>query len=259
LLGGAYDRFQVDVDPSTPDFRLSAFEGAADLRGRAELLRHLDHAPLPGRAARADAYRERASRLLASPEVRRLFDISKEPGRLRERYGRHPLGQSLLLARRLVEGGVNFVAAFDGRTNGQDANWDSHEKLFERHRQLIPPSDQAFTALIDDLESRGLLESTLVVAMGEFGRTPKMNNSAGRDHWPDCYTAVLAGGGVHGGAVYGASDKIGAYPAADPVTPGDIAATIFWRFGIDPMTEVRDQTDRPFRLAEGEPLTRLFT
>jgi hypothetical protein len=258
LLGGAFDRFQVDVDPSAPDFHLSAFDGTSDLSGRADLLRHLDPAPLPGRAALADAYRERALRLIASPEVRRLFDISKEPQRLRERYGQHCLGQSLLLARRLVEGGVNFVAAFDGRINGQNANWDSHEKLFARHRQLIPPSDQAFSALIEDLDARGLLESTLVVAMGEFGRTPKMNNTAGRDHWPDCYTAVLAGGGVHGGAVYGASDKIAAYPAKDPATPADIAATIFWRFGIDPATEVRDQTDRPFRLAEGEPLTRLF-
>jgi hypothetical protein len=185
--------------------------------------------------------------------------VSKEPERLRERYGRSRLGQSLLLARRLVEGGVNFIAVFDGQTNGQNTNWDSHEKLFARHRQLIPPSDQAFSALIEDLEARGLLESTLVVAMGEFGRTPKMNPTAGRDHWPDCYTAVLAGGGVCGGSVFGSSDKIAAYPARDPVTPGDMAATIFWRFGIDPATEVRDQTDRPFRLAEGMPLAQIFT
>jgi hypothetical protein len=258
LLGGAYDRFQVDRDPSAPDFRLSAFDGAADLAGRADLLRRLDHAALPGRAAGATAYRDRALGLIASPQVRRLFDLSREPARLRERYGRHHLGQSLLLARRLVEGGVNFVAAFDGRTNGQDANWDSHEKLFARHRQLIPPSDQAFSALVEDLEARGLLDSTLVVALGEFGRTPRINRTAGRDHWPDCYTAVLAGGGVRGGAVYGASDKVGAYPAHDPVTPGDLAATIFWRFGIDPATEVRDQTDRPFRLAEGRPVVELF-
>ncbi len=105
---------------------------------------------------------------------------------------------------------------------------------------------------------RGLLESTLVVAMGEFGRTPKVNPSGGRDHWPDCYTAVLAGGGVCGGAVYGASDRIAAFPARDPVTPGDLAATIFWRFGIDPSAEVRDQTGRPWRLAEGRPVARLF-
>ena len=198
-------------------------------------------------------------RILAAPEVRRLFDIQNEPQRVRDRYGRHRLGQSLLLARRLVEGGVNFVAAFDGRTNGQEANWDSHEKLFPRHRQLIPPSDEALSALIEDLEVRGLLDSTLVIALSEFGRTPRINGNAGRDHWPDCYTALLAGGGVTGGAVLGASDKIGAYPVADPVTPADLAATIFWRFGIEPSTEVIDQTGRPFRLAEGEPIRRLFS
>jgi hypothetical protein len=258
LLGGAYDRFQVDGDPSNPDFRVAALEGAGDLTGRADLLRRLDVAPLPGRAARAEVYRERALRLLASPEVRRLFDLSREPVPLRDRYGRHRLGQSLLLARRLAEGGVNFVAVFDGQTNGQDANWDSHEKLFARHRQLLPPSDQALTALIEDLDGRGLLDTTLVVALGEFGRTPRVNKSGGRDHWPDCYSVLLAGGGVTGGAVYGASDKIGAYPAADPVTPADLAATIYWRFGLEPAAEVYDQTGRPFRLAEGEPIRKLF-
>jgi hypothetical protein len=258
LLGGAYDRFQVDSDPSRTDFRISAFEGTADLGGRGTLLRGLDRTQLPGPVARAGTYRDRALRLVASPEVRHLFNIQKEPERVRERYGRHRLGQSLLLARRLVEGGVNFVAAFDGQTNGQDANWDSHEKLFPRHRQLIPPGDEALSALITDLDARGLLDTTLVVALSEFGRTPRINKSAGRDHWPDCYTALLAGGGVTGGAVLGASDKIGAYPDSDPVTPADIAATIFWRFGIDPATEVTDQTGRPFRLTEGEPIRKLF-
>jgi hypothetical protein len=258
LLGGTYDRFQVDADPCAPDFHVSALDPAADPADRADLLRRLDHSRLPGPADRAGVYRDRALRLVASPEVRRLFDLSREPPRLRDRYGRNRLGQSLLLARRLVEGGVNFVAVFDGRTNGQDANWDSHEHLFARHRQLLPPADRGFAALVEDLADRGLLDSTLVVATGEFGRTPQVNKSGGRDHWPDCYTAVLAGGGVTGGAVYGASDRIGAYPAADPATPADVAATIFWRLGIDPGTEVRDQTGRPFRLAEGEPLTRLF-
>jgi hypothetical protein len=258
MLGGAYDRFQVDRDPSAANFRLAAFEGEADLSGRADLLRRLDVAALPGRAAQAEVYRERALRLLASADVRRLFDLSKEPQPLRERYGQHRLGQSLLLARRLAEGGVNFVAAFDGQTNGQDANWDSHENLFARHRQLIPPSDQALSALIEDLDARGLLDTTLVVALSEFGRTPRINKSAGRDHWPDCYSVLLAGGHVTGGAVFGASDKIGAYPAADPVTPADLAATIYWRFGLDPATEIIDQTGRPFRLAEGEPIRKLF-
>jgi hypothetical protein len=258
LLGGAYDRFQVNSDPSAPGFHVAAFDGAADLSGRAELLRRLDRTPLPGRAGRAGLYWDRALRLVASPEVRRLFDLEREPERLRVRYGRHRLGQSLLLARRLVEGGVNFVAVFDGQTNGQTANWDSHENLFARHRELIPPSDQAVSALVEDLANRGLLESTLVVALSEFGRTPRINGNGGRDHWPDCYSVLLAGGGVQGGAVQGASDRIGAYPAADPVTPADLAATIYWRFGIDPTNEIRDQTGRPFRLAEGEPLRSLF-
>jgi hypothetical protein len=258
LLGGAFDRFQVTGDPNAPDFRVAAFEGEFDMRTRVALLRGLDRSTLPGPAARGALTRDRAVRLLASPEVRRLFDIRAEPPRLRDRYGRHRLGQSLLLARRLVEGGVSFVTAFDGQTNGQDANWDSHEKLFARHRQLIPPADQAVSALIEELEVRGLLDSTLVLVLSEFGRTPRVNGSGGRDHWPDCYTALLAGGGVTGGAVFGSSDKIGAYPATDPVTPADVAATIFWRFGIDPATEVRDQTDRPFRLSEGEPIRRLF-
>jgi hypothetical protein len=258
LLGSAYDRFQVTGNPNAPDFHIAAFDGASDVSGRAPLLRGLDRSSLPGPVARAAESRDRALRLLANPDVRRLFDVRKEPGRVRDRYGRHLLGQSLLLARRLVEGGVNFVTVFDGQTNGQDANWDSHEKLFPRHRQLIPPADEALSALIEDLEARRLLDSTLVLGVGEFGRTPKINGNRGRDHWPYCYTGVLAGGGVAGGAMYGASDRIGGRPAADPATPADVAATIFWRFGIDPATEVRDQTDRPFRLSEGEPLRRLF-
>lgn len=258
LLGSAHDRFQVERDPSAPDFRVVALDGTADLAGRADLLRGLDASSLAGPALRARINRDRALALLGAPEIHRLFDIVREPERLRDRYGRHRLGQSLLLARRLVEGGVNFVAVFDGQRNGQDANWDSHEKLFTRHGQLIPPADQALSSLIEDLEQRGLLDSTLIVALSEFGRTPKINRSAGRDHWPDCYTALLAGGGVRGGAVHGASDRIGAYPADEPVTPADIAATIFWRFGVDPATEVADQTGRPFRLTDGEPIRRLF-
>jgi hypothetical protein len=258
LLGGAFDRFQVERDPSTTDFRVDSLDSQTDLRDRAKLLNRLDVDRLPGAAVRAGAYRDRALKLATSPEIARLFDISKEPDRVRDHYGRHRLGQSMLLARRLVEGGVNFVSVYDGQRNGQDANWDSHEKLFPRHGQLIPPTDQAFSALIEDLESRGLLESTLVIGTAEFGRTPKINKSAGRDHWPDCYSVVLAGGGVIGGASYGASDKIGAYPALDPVSPADVAATIFWRFGIDPETEVKDQTARPYKLANGDPIQRLF-
>ena len=201
-----------------------------------------------------------AFRLLGSEAARGAFDLSRESPAPRERYGRNKLGQSLLLARRLVEAGVRFVNVNDKVRNGQLENWDSHENNFGRLKNdLLPPADRAFAALIEDLDTRGLLDSTLVIALAEFGRTPKVNGQGGRDHWPDCYSIVLAGGGIRGGAVHGASDKIGAYPDIDPVTPGDLAATIFWRFGLDPRTELHDRSGRPYPLAEGEPLRGLFT
>src|SRR5262249_1082375 len=204
-------------------------------------------------------FQEKAFTLLRSDQVRRAFDLSQEPAGLRERYGRNTLGQSLLLARRLVESGVRFVNVNDKIHNGQLANWDSHENNFGRLKNdLLAAADQAFTGLIEDLDARGVLASTLVVALAEFGRTPKINKNAGRDHWPYCFSVILAGGGIKGGTVHGASDKIGAYPALDPVTPGDLAATLFGRFGLNPATEIRDLTGRPYRLAEGEPIRRLF-
>ena len=182
-------------------------------------------------------YQERALQLLRSEKVRQAFDLSRESLSLRERYGRNKLGQSLLLARRLVEAGVRFINVNDKIHNGQLANWDSHENNFARLKDdLLPAADRAFSALIEDLDTRGLLDSTLVVTLAEFGRTPRINKTGGRDHWPDCYSIVLAGGGVKGGLTYGASDKMGAYPASDPVTPGDLAATLFWAFGLDPAT-----------------------
>ena len=201
--------------------------------------------------------------------------IEDEPVALRERYGtiapealagdgaaarapaRNLRGQNLLLARRLVESGVRFVNVHDFRQQGQ--NWDSHGQNFHQHkRYLLPQADQALAALIKDLDDRGLLESTLVVALGEFGRTPKINANAGRDHWPDCYTVLLAGGGIKGGSVFGSSDRIGAYPETNPVTPADLAATIFWRFGLNPATEIHDQTCRPYRIADGRPIADIF-
>ena len=167
-------------------------------------------------------------------------------------------GQNLLMARRLVEAGVQFINVYDFRVQGQ--NWDSHANNFAEHRdRLVPPMDKAFAALINDLEDRGLLDSTLVIGMGEFGRTPKINANAGRDHWPDCYSITLAGGGVKGGYVHGASDNIGAYPVEKAVTPGDLAATIYWRFGINPNSDILDHTGRPHRLAEGHPIYELFS
>ncbi len=123
---------------------------------------------------------------------------------------------------------------------------------------MLPPADQTLAALIDDLAARGLLDSTLVIAMGEFGRTPRINGTAGRDHWPHCYSVVLAGGGIRGGTVFGSSDKLGAYPETDPITPADLAATLFWCFGLDPRKEMSDLTGRPYKLADGQPFERLF-
>jgi uncharacterized protein (DUF1501 family) len=164
-----------------------------------------------------------------------------------------------LLARRLVEAGVRFVSVHDHEVNGQLANWDAHANVFPRHKDdLLPPADRALAALVDDMAARGLLEETLIIAMGEFGRTPRINGTAGRDHWPFCYSVVLAGGGVSGGVTFGSSDKLGAHPESDGVTPGDLVATLLWRFGLDPDVEIPDLTGRPYRLAEGKPIRALF-
>jgi hypothetical protein len=268
FLGAAYNSFQVNRDPSEAGFRADELELPADLPlARLEDRRSL-LALVGGQVRRAErvaggaamtAYQQRAFDLLSSERLSQAFDLTQESDRLRERYGRNKLGQSLLLARRLVEEGVRFINVNDKVTNGQLANWDSHENNFARLKEdLLPPADQAFSALIEDLDARGLLASTLVVGLAEFGRTPRINQSAGRDHWPDCFSVVLAGGGVRGGSVYGASDRFGAYPLADPVSPGDLAATLYWRFGLDVAAEMRDLTGRPYRLADGEPIQRLF-
>jgi hypothetical protein len=264
FLGAAYDPFQITRDPNQPDFRVGELELTEDLsrarlESRESLLARLDTRARHAEREPMRQFQQRAFDLLRSERVRRAFDVGHEAPSVRERYGRNTLGQSLLLARRLVEAGVHFINVNDKISNGQTANWDSHENNFGRLKNdLLPPADQAFTALIDDLDDRGLLDTTLVVAIAEFGRTPRINGNAGRDHWPDCFSVVLAGGGVRGGAVHGSSDRFAAYPATDPVTPGDLAATVFERFGLDPSTEIRDITGRPYRLADGEPLRRLF-
>ena len=285
FLGSAHNPFQVSADPSAPDFHLGELDLPGDLSldrldHRASLLSMLDtrrrginaaagatravttashgKVSFPGTDP-CDVYTEKALRLLHSPSVARAFYLSSEDPKLRDRYGHNKLGQSVLLARRLVEAGVRFVTVYDGQHNGQDANWDAHANVFGRLKNdLIPPADQAFAALIDDLSGRGLLEETLVIAMGEFGRTPKINANAGRDHWPNCYSVILAGGGTQGGITFGSSDKFGAYPDTDAVTPSDLAATLFWRFGLDPEQEIRDLTGRPYKLADGQPIRTLF-
>ncbi len=261
FLGSAYQPFQIEKDPNAADFNVQTLNLPSEVSGDRLAQRRQLVAAMDDNTPSSDlnTYYETAFSLLNSEAVRRSLRIGDEPDAVRERYGRNRFGQSLLLARRLVEGGVRFVTAYDGITNCQTCNWDSHADNFARHRDvLIPPTDQGFAALIEDLDERGLLDETLVIALGEFGRTPRINGGSGRDHWPDCFHVLLAGGGIRGGSVYGASDKIGAYPETDAVTPGDLAATLFSRFGIDPATEIHDITGRPYRLAEGRALAGLF-
>jgi hypothetical protein len=283
FLGAPFDPLIVDVDATRKRYDIESLSLASGLdRSRTELRRKLLESIDPGSVGSTRWHNQiaRAHRLFASERLREALNIEREPAPIRERYGfgipastvgegggggngaemgvaREMRGQNMLLARRLVEAGVPFVNVNDFKQQGQ--NWDAHFKCFNQHKSfLLPQADQSIAALIEDLDARGMLDETLVVVMGEFGRTPKINGDAGRDHWPDCYTVLFAGGGVKGGAVYGASDRQGAYPSKDPVTPGDIAATIYWRFGFDPATEIYDQLQRPHRLAPGEPIRAIF-
>ena len=205
-----------------------------------------------------DGYQQNALDALVSAEARGAFQIDREDPRLRDRYGRHIHGQCLLLARRLIEAGVGLVTV-NWHNDGQNF-WDTHGDNFNQLKnRLMPPADQGFAALLEDLDSRGLLDETLVVWVGEFGRTPRINKAnSGREHWPQCYSAVLAGAGVRGGYVHGASDRWAAYPARDPVSPDDLGATILHALGIDPATMVKDAVDRPLRINDGTPVLPLF-
>jgi len=215
----------------------------------------------------ASAYEQRALGLLTSDTAQQAFDLRRESDRLRERYGRHKYGQSLLLARRLVEAGVRLVTVYwGGRINNPLPYWDTHADLGDRLRnELLPPFDQAFSAFLEDLDARGLLDSTLVVCLGEFGRTPRIGqltgNGAtptGRDHWPHCYSLLVAGGGAPGGRILGRSDRFAAYPADDPFAPQDVQATILHKLGVNPQTQVRDSFGRLVPLSEGTFKSALF-
>jgi hypothetical protein len=275
FLGKAYDPFFIGQDPARPGFRLPELslpaslplERLDDRRGLLQMIDAQGELLASSATARGiDAFYERALTMLASPRVKRAFDLECEDPRLRDAYGRTTYGQSCLLASRLVEAGVRFVTVYFSSTiGGANGGWDTHGNNFKQLRErLLPMTDQTVPTLIVDLASRGLLDETLVVWMGEFGRTPRIQSTAkfgpdGRDHWPQCYTVLMAGGGVTGGAVYGASDRLGAYPALDPVQPDDIAATMFWALGISPETEVRDTLGRPLPIAAGRPITAIFS
>jgi hypothetical protein len=264
FLGSAYDPLFIPQDPSQPHFQpFPAVEGSARERylGRRTLLTAVDcrrQALEEAAVVRGlDGHYEKAFGLVTSPAARRAFDLSREPDPVRDCYGRTPFGQGLLLARRLVEAGVGLVTVNWAR---DDAFWDTHKDNFRLLKNsLLPPFDRGFAALLEDLDQRGLLDETLVVCLGEFGRTPRINGAAGRDHWAACNSVVLAGGGIAGSRVYGASDRIAAYPAQKPVSPGDLAATIYHALGIDHRQTVRDHLGQRLPLSTGEPVTDLFS
>jgi len=252
FLGATYDPFWVLDDPNSPQFHvrnLTLPDGLTleRFQQRNVLLRRLD-----GQASRKidralavmDDFQQRAFDLLTSPAAQRAFDIGQEPPALRERYGRNIYGQSVLLARRLIEAGTRLVTI--SWAPDANATWDTHGDNFRKLKTtLLPQFDAAASSLLEDLQDRGLLERTVVAILGDFGRTPKINNAAGRDHWNACYSIALAGGGFRSGYVHGASDRFGALPESDPLKPGDIIATIYHLLGVDHRTVVYDALNRP--------------
>lgn len=272
FLGKAHDPLFIPQDPNAKDFAMPELSLPANLpyervTARRELQKLIDtQARMMDYSAAAkglDSYYERALAMLHSPKLREAFNLSAESESVREAYGRTTYGQGCLLARRLVEAGTKFVTVyFSDNIGGQSTEsggWDTHGFNNTRMYPIIekyhlPITEQTLPTLLNDLETRGLLDTTLVVWMGEFGRTPRINDNASRDHWPQCYTALLAGGGVKRGFVYGASDKNGAYPAENPVRPDDLAATIYQLLGIDPHTEVHDTSKRPLAITSGKPV-----
>lgn len=268
FLGRSYDPMFVTANPAAAEFDPFPTAGGATKErvfDRKPLVTQLDRL-----RARLDSdvsvhsagnFQDKALSLISSPESVRAFDLAREKASVREQYGMTPFGQGCLLARRLVEADVRLVTvnwARDYQAGAADL-WDTHKENFTQHKEkLLPGFDLAYSALLEDLADRGLLDETLVVLLSEFGRTPKINTNAGRDHWPGCFSITLAGGGIRGGLVHGASDRIAAYPASDPVSPEEVAATIYHALGIPLRTELVDHSGRPMPLATAEPLRRLF-
>ncbi|MFN5330839.1 MAG: DUF1501 domain-containing protein [Planctomycetota bacterium] len=247
LLGKERDPLYVLRDPNENGFRLAEFEPAPGidnprLRDRQGLITRLESV-----ATEITPLRERAFRLLDSDACRDAFSINRESERLRDAYGRNIYGQSTLLARRLIEAGTRLVCL--SWAPHANATWDTHGQNFNSLKTtLLPQLDAAASTLIDDLAQRGLLDRTVVMVGGEFGRTPKVNANAGRDHWNFCYSTLVAGGGFRAGHVHGASDRIGAQPSQAPLTPADLMATVYQALGVNPQRELRDRLERPFQV-----------
>lgn len=272
FMGSAWHPQMIKCDPSAQRLRIESMslaEGMTEMRfsERGSLLRQLD-TRFRATVANAhidetDAMHQRAFDLIHSAESRAALEIEREPGAMRDRYGRGKFGQSVLLARRLIEAGTRLVQVNWAREpedqNAGSPLWDTHQRNAQRVREVLAPQfDQAYAALIEDLQSRGLLDETLVVVMGEFGRSPTINKSGGRDHWGNVFSVALAGAGVPGGQIIGASDKIGGYPVDRPVRPPELAATLFHLLGIRPNHEFLDPIQRPRLVTDsGVPLREI--
>lgn len=265
FLGQSFDPWQITGDPNKNDFRVDALTLAPGidvnrLGSRQSLLvdvnRQQSQLEEVAQSLRLQKDQQLAFSMLTSSKLSQAFEVQRESDAVRDRYGRNTTGQSLLLARRLIQSGVPIVQANIGHVQ----NWDSHGDIFPTLKgRLLPPLDQGVSALLDDLESTGLLQDTLVMMLGEFGRTPKINSAKGRDHWGPCFFGVFAGAGVKGGQVIGRSDEIGAYPATRAYSPNDVAATVYHLLGVPAEAEVHDRLGRPVRLNRGEVIESLFT
>lgn len=258
FLGRASDPWLLNCEPEKgkfdiPGLALPPDVSSARFEDRRSLLQQIERYPSESPVAKAFD-------VVASPAARQAFDLDKEPTRVRDRYGRSRFGQSCLLARRLVEAGVPLIRVNWTRVPNSPNNghWDTHSKNTEGVRKLMPILDTAYTALLEDLSDRGMLDDTLIVWCAEFGRTPKINGAAGRDHWGPVFSVALAGGGVKGGAVYGASDKLAAYPKDGRVTPQDLHATIYHCLGIPRDAEIHDGLGRPLPVSRGEPVRAIL-
>jgi hypothetical protein len=264
FLGKAHDPFALMADPSQPNFKVpdllpppSIGEARLERRRRLRSIvdETLDNFEASDNARLLDSNFEAAFRMMTSPQARDAFDLSKEPKEVRERYGMNRFGQCCLLARRLIEAGVRFVTVNTFLTVFNEITWDIHGSSpftsIEGMKDIVAPMyDKAYSALLEDLAQRGMLENTLVCNLAEFGRTPRVNPAGGRDHWPQCWTCDFAGGGVQGGRVVGRSDAIGGVPAERPVEPPEVVGTIYRSLGLDLETKLPGPQGRPFPLVD---------